>query len=286
MQQPDVTSSQLLTYQYGDKLDVIEEKGGWLGIRDRITRNYKKNGKNWESSGWEKVYVKADATGDILAIKLLPVDLNVVVTYKKDEEQLGRLTKYLDINLIDEAEYKLKKSTAVDYLVADTTVITKKNGIIELPCGDKVKRYIDKPDAEEQRQEFNYVGNIPFLNKYVLSGSYWESADYKLIDKTTGKEEMSLADYPCISQDKKFLISICANTYDQTGDLALFAINSTNIKSILSVSFKNWMPVSDQQGFWSKDGYFYVAVLHSKAYWKADGNLSSNNYQYLRIKVL
>ncbi|MES2377888.1 MAG: SH3 domain-containing protein [Bacteroidota bacterium] len=286
MQQPDVTSPQLLKYQYGDRLDVIEEKNGWLGIRDRVTRNYKKNGSDWESSGWEKVYIKADATGDISAIKLLPEDLNVIATYKKGEEQLSRLTQFLDISLIDEADFTSKKLTAIDYIVADTTVITKKNGIIELPCGDKIKRYIDKPDAEEQRQEFNYIGNIPFLNKYILSGSYWESADYKLIDKTTGKEEVSLDDYPYISADKRFLISISANGYDQTGDLILYAITSTKLKLIISVSFKNWMPAGDEKSFWANDGCFYLTVSHSKAI-EAEGEKEGNKkYQYLKIKIL
>lgn len=285
-QQPDIRSRKLLRCEYGEKLEVIEAKGDWFGIRAMVTRKYKKNGSDWESSGWEKVYIPIDNTGDVSALKLIPEDLNVVVIYKKDKEQLDRLTKFLSINLIDEAEYISKKAAAMDPLVADTTVIKKKNGIIELPYGDKIKRYIDKPDAEEEMQVFTYVGNIPFLNKYVLSGSYWENSDHILIDKTTGVEVLSLNAYPNISTDKNYIISVTSNPYDNTGDLELYSIISTKIQLLTSVSFKNWMPVSDQKAFWSRDGYFYVAVLSSKAYWKDDGNLTTDNYQYLRIKIL
>jgi hypothetical protein len=289
-QEDNLSSATLGKYNYGEKLEVIEVKNGWLGIRDRISRQYKKNGKTIITEGWEKLYVQTQKTGNLNSLKLIPEDLNIVVSITKnnkteDFENGIPLNDKLKFELINKTDFESKKKTTVTFLISDTTNINKKNGIIELQCDNIVKRYIDKPDAEEQRQEFSYIGNIPFLNKYVISGSYYESSDFKLVDKITGKEVI-LGDYPLISADKNYIISINANVYDTTADIELYSIDNTNIKLIFSASFKNWMPASEKENcFWSSDGYLYVPVLHSKAYWNHNGDLNTN-FQYMRIKVL
>lgn len=187
--------------------------------------------------------------------------------------------------MITRADFESKKKTEVSFLIADTTKIRKKNGVIELPCDSIVKRYVDKPDAEEQSQEFTYVGYFPLLNKYVLTGVYYEDSDYKLVDKLNGKE-ISLEDYPRVSGDKKYLITISANGYDNTGDIGLYSIENNAIKLIMSAAFKNWMPASEKENsFWSNDGYLYVPVIHAQVSANANGPLTGN-YQYIRIRVL
>src|SRR5690606_5795755 len=51
-QQADTYSNTLGTYEDATKLDVIEETENWLGIRDRITREFYRNGDKIESTGW------------------------------------------------------------------------------------------------------------------------------------------------------------------------------------------------------------------------------------------
>jgi len=283
-------SKTLGNYEYGEKLSVIEINENWLGVMDRITREYTtKDGTKISSNGWEKIYVARKAAGPISQVYLIQSDLNIIryltINQKTDFFEKGKpLNKYLKIELIDQELFDSKKNTSISFLVADTTEIKKTNGIIELKCANKIKKFIDKPDAEENREEYKYVGQIDFLNEYVITGSYWESSDYKLIDKNTGEQTSSFGEYPFISPDKKHVISIYANPYESTADLELYAINKNNkIDPVLNVSFKNWMPSEDL--FWSTDNYLYVAVNGTSAYWTADGRLN-NNYQYLRIKVL
>lgn len=286
LQQTDLKSKKLVKYEYGDKLDVIETKGDWLGIMDRVTREYQKNGSDQESSAWEKIYIKANKTGNIADIKLVADDLNIIINDDENDKKTNRLSGFLDMSLVDKKEYDAAKSTAADYLMQDTLNIRKKNGVIELPYGNKTRRYVDKPDAEDQTEVFTYVGNIPFLNKYVLSGTYYESFDYKLIDKTTGEETASLNSLPNISADRKYLIALTANSYEPAGWLELYSISDKKIKMALNINFKNWMPAGDDDSaFFGVDGNFYVQALHTKAFWTADGKLNNRNYQYLKIRV-
>ncbi len=290
-QQANNNSKTLGVYEYGTKLDIIEETENWYGVRDRITREFYINGSKIESIGWEKVYVLKNKTGSINEITLVPSDLNIIsyltVNQKTEHFETGKdLTDFLTLELIDKSVFDNKKNSSVDFLLADTIVNKKKNGIIELKCQNKTVKYIDKPDAEEARQVFQYVGQIEFLNKYVIGGSYWESGDFKFIDKTNGEETNSFVDYPYISPDKKNIICVYANPYETTTDLEFYSVSDNKIKQIMSASFKNWMPtVESGEMFWSSDGYLYLTVNHVNSFWKVDGNLN-DKCQYIRIKIL
>lgn len=294
-QQADENSQTLGTYEFGAKLDVIEETEVWYGVRDRITREFLRSESKIESTGWEKVYVLKSKTGSINEITLVPSDLNVIsslTTNQKTEnfETGKQLNGYLKIELIDKQQFEGMKNSSVSYLLADTTETKKKNGIIELKCQNTIKKYIDKPDGEPNdettRRVFNYVGQFAFLNKYLIGGSYYEGLDYKLIDKTSGKETHTFGEYPNISADKKHIICIYTNPYETTADLELYSIDNKQIKHTMSASFKNWMPTIELgEMFWSTDSYLYLTVNHVNSFWKQDGNLN-DKCQYIRIKIL
>ncbi|WP_293916146.1 MULTISPECIES: SH3 domain-containing protein [unclassified Sphingobacterium] len=290
-QQANEQSKKLGRYTYGTRLEVIEENDKWYGVRDRITRNHTKDGQEIETTRWEKVYVLKSKTGSMKEITLVPGDLDIISLWVKNEkseyfENGKQLKEYLKIELIDKSLFESKKQTAVNFLLADTTKIQKKNGVIELKTQNKTVRFTDKPDAEEDMQIFKYEGQIEALNSYLISGSYYESMDYRLIDKTSGEEKQVFGEFPYISPDKKHIISIYANPYESTGDFELYTITDKRIKQVISVSFKNWMPAVDPgELFWSNDGYIYLTANHVNSFWMENGQLN-NTYQYLRIKVL
>lgn len=288
-QQADENAEIVKTYEYGERLEVIEETGEWLGVRDRISREFVEDGKTIQQSSWEKVYVLKNSTGSIEQIKIYSSDLyssyfleinNEVITVDTEK----KIENHLTIELIDKDFFDSKKSTEVSFLLADTTQIIKKERVLELPCQNKTVTYVDKPDAEEDRQEYDYIGQVAFLNQYLISGSYYEGHDYRFIDKNTS-EEIQFIDYPYISSDKKHIISIYTNPYETSADLELFTIADTQIKKTLYVSFNKWMPtVEPGDIFWSNDGYLYLSVNSVHTFWNADGNLNKKS-QYIRIKV-
>jgi len=292
-QQADKNSKTLGTYDFGVKLDVIEEAEEWFGVRDRITREFLRNGSKVESTGWEKVYVLKSTTGSINKITLVPSDLNEIssltINQKTETFEEGKpLNDYLKIELIDKQQFDKMKNSSVSYILPDTTETKKKNGVIELKCKNTIKKYIDrdKPDDETGIQAFNYIGQFEFLNKYLIGGSYYEGLDYKFIDKSTGEETQTFGEYPNISADKKNIICIYTNPYETTADLELYSINDKLIKHTMNASFKNWMPtVEPRKMFWSTDGYLYLTVNHVNSFWKQDGNLN-DKCQYIRIKIL
>ncbi len=162
-QKPDTYSETLGKYSYGEKLDIIEVKGQWFGIRDRLTRRIIENGRVIERTAWEKVYVEKSKLGELNQITLTDKDLNIISSFTQDGmteyyEDSETLDEYLYIELIDKYAYEKGKTSVVTYVDNNTSLFQKSDGIIELKCADTIVRYIDKPDAEEDVQ----VGLDPY----------------------------------------------------------------------------------------------------------------------------
>lgn len=222
---------------------------------------------------------------------LVASDLNIItyitendstVFYNGDES----LTKYFNLELIDQKLYNAKKKKAVSFLLANTTAHKKMNGTVTLPCQKKTVTFTDLPSEEETHRIYEYIGEIGWLNAYMVFGMYWEDYDYKLIDKTSGEEIKVFVDFPNISADKKNILCLGANIYENTADLDFYTIDHKKIIQKMNAAFKYWMPAGEVTDmFWSTDGYFYLPVVASANYWKPDGNLN-NQWQYIRIKPL
>ena len=88
------------------------------------------------------------------------------------------------------------------FLFKESDTIKKNDGIIELKCQNIIKKYVDKINLQNdvEREEYNYLGQIDFLKKYVLEVSYYENVDYKIIDKISGIEDQ-FGGYPYISPE-------------------------------------------------------------------------------------
>ena len=276
------TPEKKLELYYGHCLIVLEKINGWLGVRELITRTTKQNGQLGLIQEWEKVYVQAKSAGKLTDIKIMPEQLRVIVPEDQEVTDMAKkktyLNGYLDLKLVSKAAYDSAKVTAVDYLVQDTAEIKQKNGVIELPYQNGVKHIKGGDD-----DIYNYVGQIPFLNAYLISAEYGESesGDYSLYDKKTGKATATTTVFPHISEDKRYIIGI-NNTDDDNAYLELYKISETQIKEILEVTFYYWTPTQDNKAmFWGSDGCFYVPVSYSAL------SVKNNNYfQYLQIRVL
>lgn len=283
----------LANSEYGSKLDVIDDLGDWLAIRERIERHYvKDDGTKVESAAWEKVYVAKNQTGTLDEIQLTSNDLNIITSInrngKSDFFEKGKpLNTYLKFELIDQSTFEKEKNNAVNFLKADTTSFNKKNGIITLPTESKSIKITDKPGDGDYREEYKYMGQVEFLNQYLIEGSYYESLDFNFFDKTSGKKMQTFIEYPYISADKKSIICIYGNAYESTSDLEFYSINNQEIKLIMKASFSKWFPTAAKFSdiFWSSDGNFYMQVIHIKAMW-GERPEDQAKPQYIRIKLL
>jgi hypothetical protein len=203
--------------------------------------------------------------------------------------EIETLTSYFQLSFIEQSEFISKSKHPINYIVRDTNKIIKRNGVIELKCEHTIRKITDfNPDStgnDEAIQTFEYIGQIPFLNVYVVLGIYWEEYDYKFIDKTTGEEIASFIELPLISADKKQLICIAANPYEMTANVSYYNINNKQIQPVASMSFTNWMPADySSQVFWLEDGSFYVGVNSISNFWNKTGDTNPAT-QYIRFTI-
>lgn len=293
-QLPSSAAKKIKDYRIGTKLDVIEDNQQWYGIRDSIFRQYDEDydGQDRmqiEVVRWEKVYIKKDQTGLLDSIVLMPKDLNIVSHLsvgKKDESfETGKaLNDYLKIELIDKALFEKKRPLAVDFL-SHKNAIKKRDGVISIQLVKDSVNLVDI-DSDDDGETYRYIGQIDALDQHLVEVLRWESQNYQMFDQVEGFLTQEFSAYPYLSPNKRYIISAYANPYEGHTDLGLYKVKGREIIPVMSAGFKNWMPITDPADiFWARDGYLYLAVTHSAAYWQEDGNLN-NRSQYIRIKVV
>ena len=285
-EEADDKSARLGKLPYAEKVEVVQELNSWYGIKQRIQRKYKRNDKKIIFWQWEKLFIKKEQTGDISQIKLNYKDL--ITT--EDKKPL----KKINIRFVTKDEYLAQKANAVDFDFINTTnTIKKVKGKLRLPCQEcknKYITYIDSlaPKYDDNRIEHTYIGEIPFLNQYLISTTYYEGWDYTLIDKTTGKK-FTLADYPYITPDRQYFMTLLDNVYEGVTEFSLYSIDETNkIKQVFSTTFTQWALVLDEkdreQVFMGSDGSLYAKVINVSVRWDQKGHYNPRG-QYICISI-
>lgn len=283
---PETNSYCVGKHLYGDKLDVIEINPEWLGILEEVTSESSENGKIVQHTYMDKVFIKRNSTCDLSEIKILQNELFEI--YKDESENIDEFENpknHLNIELTNVIEYQSKIAKKVDYLNHDTSLIVKKNGITELIISNDKKKYIDKSIGKEDDHIYTYLGQIDFLNSYLLYCEKYESINYIIIDKQSGNEN-SFIEYPYISQDHKYIICIRSDYVEFMTNVDLYEIIDYQFKLILSTNFTKWVPsLEENKMFWGDDGYFYIPVIHVQKM-KYENEEKSDDLQYIKIKKL
>ena len=291
-QLPNDTGEKLKSYMFGDKLEVIEDDKGWYGIKAMVHREYEDDeGRHVTADKEEKIYIKKSEVGTLDKVVLIADDLNILSYSNIGEKYAGvengkPLDNILTFELIDKSLFEKKRALAVNFLSTDNAKVKKENGVLSIPTAKETVKLVDIDTDNDSEARFKYTGQIDFLNQYVIFGQFWESSSYIMFDRITGKQTQDFIEYPYISPDKQYIMAVYANPYDEPRtDLELYRIQNKKITPIMSAGFKNWMPVDEPKDiFWAKDGYLYLVVTHSAAFWKENGSLN-DTYQYIRIKV-
>ncbi|WP_299703712.1 SH3 domain-containing protein [uncultured Pontibacter sp.] len=277
----DKQSSILDTLEYGYQVEIIGEESEWYQIKERISRSFLRNGNVIHSSGWEEVNILKQNVGDLSQIKLKGSEL--YETYDK-----APIKSKIELKLISEAEFNSARNKKEGFLVKQETLVSSKDSVLTVANGNGTKKvYVSTPDAEVDMQIFNYVGHINYLNAYLLGIGYYEGGEYKLYDATSGEEVISFNDYPEISPDGRYIVSMYTNPYEQSTDFQLHTVGrDKKIKKELEASFINWMvALEPYEVYWLDNTTLVMKVMHSKTFWDETGNLN-NDSQYLKMKIL
>ena len=277
---------------YGTQVKVYDSTSNWLGIWARIDRvKTMPDGIKYNRQDEEKIYIPKRSTGQLTELKLVPSDLNKIVSITRLREKIithikpQPLQEFLRFELAYKAEYLSNKANRVEQLIKDSTGVKVKGKQLTLQFASKQRTYENEND--ENGVEYEYVGQIPAINKYVIRAIYWESLEYILIDRTSGEESIRPHEFPHLSPDGKYLIVFDDDVFKFHPEVELYSVNEATIEPIVNLAFANWsLPEApESSGFWGKDGYFYIPVIH-RNYFDFYGNEIKDKIQYMRIKIL
>lgn len=280
--------------EYGTRVKICEFTPNWLGIIAEIEREETQySGSNYKVRRNEKVYILKKSTGTLKEILLIPSELNKVVSMTKLREKTisynpaQPLQEFLHFELAYKAEYLSNKANKVEQLIKDSTGVKVKGKQLILQFASKQRAYVSENENDEDGVEYEYVGQIPAINKYVIRAIYWEDWEHILIDRTSGEESIRPHEFPHLSPDGKYIIVFEDDVFKDYPEVELYSINGNTIEPIVNLAFANWsLPEApESSGFWGKDGYFYIPVIH-RNYFDFYGNEIKDKVQYMRIRIL
>ncbi|MBA9079908.1 SH3 domain-containing protein [Rufibacter quisquiliarum] len=240
---PDKQSVVLDTLEYGYKVEVIGEAAGWYKIKERIMRDFVRDGQQTYSYGWEVVNIPKPDVGPLSQVKLTDKDLYLT---SDDVPIRGRLR----ISLIGKDEFGKPKEGNDKFIVPLDSLVSEEDSVLVVSTGNgQKKKFVSSPNAEEDRKNYSYVGHSELLSAFLLAIEYYEDGEFKLYGSGSGEEIISFNDYPFISPDGRHAVSLYTNPYDYTTDFQLYRINDNkSIKKVLEASFGKWMAATGPQG--------------------------------------
>ena len=279
---------------YGTQVRVYDSTSNWLGIWAYIDRvKTMPDGIKYNRQEEEKIYIPKRSTGHLTELQLVPSDLNKIVSITRLKEKTityikpQPLQEFLRFELAYKAEYLSNKANKVEHLLKDSTGVKVKGTQLTLQFASKQRTYVSEPEKEEYGVDYEYIGQIPAINKYVIRAIYWEDWEHILIDRTSGEESIRPHEFPHLSPDGKYIIVFEDDEFKDYTEVELYSVNENTIEPIVNLAFANWsLPEEpENSGFWGKDGYFYISVIH-RNYFDVYGNEIKDKVQYMRIKIL
>lgn len=196
----------------------------------------------------------------------------------------SQLADFFVIELIDKDTFLKNKGSAVEYFTFDSTAIKKCKGVLRLPHSSGTLTLTDNLSDGENHKEYSYIGQVKALNAYLVSGIYWEDWNYFFVDKQGGRTIQTFANFPYLSADERFIVSVDVDSFEGAAYIDLYEVSDKRyIDPMIGMYIKNWIPLGKDKIYWSTDNYLYMAVLSNQDYWAAEGNYAGLD-QYIRLR--
>ena len=197
-----------------------------------------------------------------------------------DTSDTKALGKYFTIAKISKQEYLQALKHRYYFLTNDNLRIEKQDGVIELPCKNKTITFEDTEASEEfgDAERYDYLGEMPDLNQYVVRYTVYRAQETLFIDKQTGNQT-KMEGEPLLSPDRNYVIG----TYsDVLGTFLMFykvkQANSFTLKELIIVSPQYWtIDYNEKEAiFFSKNNYLYISITFKENY---------NQREYIKIGI-
>ena len=192
----------------------------------------------------------------------------------------------IKMDLVSKSDFETQKKDASNYINKSKAKSYKKGNILTLPLTNGGEAtYTDHKTDDITYQEYEYFGQIDFLDVYMIEYVYSESSGFMFISKADGSEIESFEEYPFISKDKRYIVTIKPDAYEHTAQIAIYKIENKRISLITIDNFEKWTPLYEEQIFWSgRDNSLYIPALHIDLH-KLTKDMS-NHSQYIRLSIL
>lgn len=225
-------------------------------------------------------------TGKLLLISLLNLASCV---YFENSEVKENSSIVVDVptfcfEYVSEEVFVLAKKVYVEKLLKDTFDIRKQNGQLKLPLsgGDKVFQDSIRGIEDENRREFDYLGQFKEVDFYVVSATYWEQFEVYLIDKKSGNS-YAVWSVPSLSPDNKKIAAILSFGLEgEPVGIQILSIDKNNysqIEKILEIDQSFWSPVDF---VWENNSSIILKTIELNDF--VEGK-ESKKFGYLRLKI-
>ena len=161
--------------------------------------------------------------------------------------------KYFTIAKISKQEYLQALKHRYYFLSNDNLRIEKQDGVIELPCKNKIVRMEDTEQSENDgdAEIYDYLGEIPDLNQYVVRYTVYRAQEILFIDKQTGNQT-KMEGEPLLSPDKNYVIGTHSNALETF--LMFYKVkqaNSFTLKELITVTPQYWQLITMKKNQYS-----------------------------------
>ena len=188
--------------------------------------------------------------------------------------------KYFTIEKVSKQEYLQALKQRYYFLTNDNLRIEKQEGVIELPCKNKTITFEDTEASEEfgDAERYDYLGEMPDLNQYVVRYTVYRAQETLFIDKQTGNQT-KMEGEPLLSPDRNYVIGTHS---DVLGTFLMFykvkQAKSFTLKELITVSPQYWtIDYSEKEAiFFSKNNYLYISITFKENY---------NQREYIKIGI-
>ena len=197
-----------------------------------------------------------------------------------DTSDTKAFEKYFTIEKVSKQEYLQALKHRYYFFTNNNLRIEKQDGVIELPCKNKIVRMEDTEQSENDgdAEIYDYLGEIPDLNQYVVRYTVYRAQEILFIDKQTGNQT-KMEGEPLLSPDRNYVIG----TYsDVLGTFLMFykvkQAKSFTLKELITVSPQYWTIDYNEKEpiFFSKNNYLYISITFKENY---------NQREYIKIGI-
>ena len=216
---------------------------------------------------------------EISAKEVEPTEKELLETMG-DTSDTKALGKYFTIEKVSKQEYLRALKQRYYFLTNDNLRIEKQEGVIELPCKNKTITFEDTEASEEfgDAERYDYLGEMPDLNQYVVRYTVYRAQETIFIDKQTGNQT-KMEGEPLLSPDRNYVIGTRS---DVLGTFLMFykvkQANSFTLKELITVSPQYWtIDYNEKEAiFFSKNNYLYISITFKENY---------NQREYIKIGI-